>query len=65
MDCKFQVSLLHSYIKWCLCRINDLYFPGEIQRKGVLVPMSQDIYRPMLTRLKQEGIRAREEIHNV
>lgn len=29
---------------------------GEIQKKGMIVPMTQDIYKPMLKRLKQEGI---------
>lgn len=35
---------------------------GEIQTKGCLVPMSSDIYRPILRRLKQEGIEARSHI---
>lgn len=29
---------------------------SEIQTKGMVVPLSQEIYKPMLTRLKQEGI---------
>jgi len=29
---------------------------GEIQKKGIVLPMSVDIYRPMLKRLKKEGI---------
>lgn len=35
---------------------------GEIQRKGVLVPFALDIYQPILSRLAQEGIKAREKI---
>ncbi|XP_076468857.1 alpha-aminoadipic semialdehyde synthase, mitochondrial-like isoform X2 [Babylonia areolata] len=35
---------------------------GEIQRKGVVVPFSLDIYQPMLSRLAQEGIKATEKI---
>lgn len=38
---------------------------GEIQRKGIQVPISQEIYRPILSRLKDEGITATEKIYNV
>lgn len=34
---------------------------GEIQRKGMVLPFTQDIYRPMLKRLKAEGITAEEK----
>jgi len=34
--------------------------PGEIQNKGMVLPFSQDIYRPMLKRLEAEGLVARE-----
>jgi len=34
---------------------------GEIQKKGAVLPFSQDIYRPMLQRLKTEGITADEK----
>lgn len=34
---------------------------GEIQRKGMVLPFTQDIYRPMLKRLKAEGIIAEEK----
>jgi hypothetical protein len=30
----------------------------EIQRKGLVMPLSKDIYRPVLQRLEQEGIKA-------
>lgn len=33
-------------------------FSGEIQAKGMVLPFTPDIYRPMLTRLKLEGISA-------
>lgn len=35
---------------------------GEIQRKGVVVPLTFDIYQPILSRLAQEGIKATEKI---
>ncbi|XP_053378089.1 alpha-aminoadipic semialdehyde synthase, mitochondrial-like isoform X2 [Mercenaria mercenaria] len=35
---------------------------GEIQRKGMVIPLNMDIYNPILNRLKVEGIRAREVI---
>lgn len=34
---------------------------GEIQRSGMVLPFTQDIYKPMLTRLKSEGITASEK----
>lgn len=33
---------------------------GEIQRKGIVLPMTTEIYHPMLRRLKAEGISAVE-----
>ncbi|XP_013412545.1 alpha-aminoadipic semialdehyde synthase, mitochondrial-like [Lingula anatina] len=33
---------------------------GEIQQKGMLRPLNVSMYRPMLKRLQQEGIVARE-----
>ena len=55
------------YICFCLFNYiaNTLYIfnvKGEIQSKGVVLPFTQDIYRPMLRRLKLEGIEAREHI---
>ncbi|KAL5014858.1 hypothetical protein ScPMuIL_009128 [Solemya velum] len=35
---------------------------GEIQQKGMVTPLSKEIYRPILSRLKKEGIIARERI---
>jgi len=34
---------------------------GEIQKKGMVLPFSQDIYRPMLQRLRNENITATEK----
>ncbi|UYV78980.1 AASS [Cordylochernes scorpioides] len=34
---------------------------GEIQTRGMVRPMAREIYRPMLARIKQEGIAAQEE----
>lgn len=35
---------------------------GEIQERGAILPFSPDIYRPMLTRLRAEGLEATETI---
>ena len=34
---------------------------GEIQKTGMVLPFSQDIYKPILARLKTEGITAIEK----
>ena len=33
----------------------------EIQKTGMVLPFSADIYRPIIDRLKQEGIEAKEK----
>lgn len=33
---------------------------GEIQQRGVVLPFKPDIYRPMLSRLRAEGLKATE-----
>jgi len=38
---------------------------GEIQDKGMVVPMAQHIYRPILNRLKEEGFTHRQSISNL
>lgn len=35
---------------------------GEIQEKGMVLPFSPDIYRPILSRLRNEGIQANETV---
>ncbi|XP_061178911.1 alpha-aminoadipic semialdehyde synthase, mitochondrial-like isoform X2 [Saccostrea echinata] len=35
---------------------------GEIQRRGVVAPLSMDVYQPILSRLRSEGIHTVEEI---
>ncbi|XP_073974901.1 lysine ketoglutarate reductase/saccharopine dehydrogenase [Rhodnius prolixus] len=35
---------------------------GEIQEKGMVLPFSPDIYRPILARLRAEGIQAKENV---
>ena len=35
---------------------------GEIERRGVVIPITPDCYRPMLARLAQEGIEAVEKV---
>lgn len=39
-----------------------LILDGEVQRKGMLMPLSPDVYRPMLRHLRQLGIRGREHV---
>ena len=34
---------------------------GEIQKPGMVLPFTQDIYKPMLARLRKEGISATEK----
>ena len=50
-------------------RIDDFmvesFFPcliGEIQKKGIVIPLAREFYHPILLRLKQEGIHSRELI---
>ena len=38
----------------------EFLFSGEIQKKGIVVPFTSDIYSPILKRLKLEGISATE-----
>lgn len=33
-----------------------LFFSGELNTKGLVVPMTKDIYAPILKRLEQEGL---------
>lgn len=39
---------------------SKMLLEGEIQNKGMIVPLQPEIYHPMLKRLKDEGIFARE-----
>lgn len=41
---------------------SKMILEGEIQTKGVLVPLQPEVYHPILKRLKQEGIFAREYV---
>merc|ERR1719354_1125224 len=34
---------------------------GEIQKTGMVLPFTQDIYRPILKRLRDEGIKDTEK----
>lgn len=34
---------------------------GEIQTRGCVLPLTPDVYRPLLLRLREEGIVAREQ----
>lgn len=39
---------------------SKMVLEGEIQNKGMVIPLQPEIYHPMLKRLKEEGIFARE-----
>ncbi|PSN46751.1 Alpha-aminoadipic semialdehyde synthase [Blattella germanica] len=39
---------------------SKMILDGEIQQKGCILPFTPDIYRPMLSRLRSEGLRAKE-----
>lgn len=38
------------------------YYTGQIQQKGVLRPLTADIYQPALKALKEEGIEYKLEV---
>jgi len=40
-----------------------LILEGQITRKGVLVPVTPDIYEPVLAELEQMGIQLEERFH--
>ena len=40
----------------------NLLFAGEIQKKGIVIPLAREFYHPILVRLQQEGINSRELI---
>jgi len=42
-----------------------LPYLGEFRQNGVCLPLSPDIYRNMLPRLKKEGMQAKEVIHDL
>lgn len=39
----------------------NMVLGGEIQQKGMVLPLSPDIYRPMLARLRNEGLKSIEK----
>ncbi|KAJ9586025.1 hypothetical protein L9F63_020322 [Diploptera punctata] len=40
---------------------SKMVLDGEIQQKGCILPFSPDIYRPILSRLKAEGLKPKEQ----
>jgi len=42
---------------------SKMILDGEIQQKGCILPFTPDIYRPILSRLRSEGLRATERSH--
>ncbi|BES97472.1 alpha-aminoadipic semialdehyde synthase [Nesidiocoris tenuis] len=43
----------------------NMVMTGEIQQKGMVLPFSPDLYRPILARLRNEGIQAKESVITV
>lgn len=52
------VNVLLKLGDFCILWWTDIFI-GEIQAKGMVLPFTPDIYRPMLTRLRLEGISAK------
>lgn len=40
-------------------------FAGEIQEKGVILPFATEIYRPILSRLRMEGLNSTESSKDI
>lgn len=43
-----------------LLSIKMFFFSGEIQERGVVLPFAPEIYRPILSRLRNEGLNSTE-----
>lgn len=56
------VLLQTEYRHFCHWRTSCFSVTGEIQRKGVVTPLTRDIYQSVLSRLAHEGVKAREKI---
>lgn len=41
------------------------HISGEIQEKGMLLPLSPDIYRTMLSRLREAGLNSIEKTYSI
>lgn len=52
-------SAMASTVGYCTGITAKMILDGEIQRKGNVLPMTRDIYKPVLDRLAQEGITVR------
>lgn len=55
-------SAMASTVGYPAAIAGKMLLEGEIQNKGMVMPLQPEIYHPILARLKQEGIFAREEI---
>ena len=40
------------------------FFPGEIKERGLVLPFTKEIYKPMLKKLELEGITERREVES-
>lgn len=55
----------HDETKKKLNPVKVCFFSGEIQERGMVYPLTPHIYRPMLNRLRAEGIVIRETIEKI
>lgn len=60
-----RFSAMASTVGYTTAIVTKMLMTGEIQRKGMILPMTKDIYRPVLQRLKAEGHVARNRVTRV
>lgn len=56
----FEYSAMAATVGFPTAIAAKMVLEGEIQEKGMVLPLAQDIYRPMLKRLEAEKLIARE-----
>nr|XP_054750368.1 alpha-aminoadipic semialdehyde synthase, mitochondrial-like [Lytechinus pictus] len=54
----YGLSAMAITVGYPVAIATKMVLEGEIQQKGVVLPLSKDIYKPILNRLQAEGIRA-------
>jgi alpha-aminoadipic semialdehyde synthase len=52
-------SAMAETVGYTTAIVTRMILDGEIQQKGMVLPMAKEIYRPVLARLKAEGLRIR------
>lgn len=56
------VSAMAKTVGYPTAIATKMVLDGEIQNRGMVYPLTPEIYRPMLSRLSAEGITATEKI---